>query len=570
MGLFVAAERRSMYSPRTLDVLFCPSLHTTNEAYGLAELFASDPIAKRLVLQLPLHTYVPVEALSLRWGSDPRLVRGWLRVNTDAVRRLGVHTKMFTAKKVKTKAIALGGPGSDPPESRRVGGVAAPAPLHAVSCVGPTAAGTKRVEAWSQKPAPPAESTSRKSARGAADQRAAWSSTRSPLDADPRRAQRRNDAAVAEGGGAEAHAGAGAALERSGPSSVAEPWRKHDAQGWHARYVQQHDLAREAVERFIDTQREYAAAVAARDEALQRETYAAERATRMGDALDVLNSECARLLALNAALTESADAAAVAADASLRSQVRSQTDSFFTTAAARNAALVSSNARLEAHVSRLESEKAALAAKYERVARLMPRGEWAPPSERAEEFGPQFWETAPGKKAGTTVSRPAWRAQTLLAAHKRYRNALFGVSGAKWELARLATSSSKAIELLFEFPRFRKVLKRILELAHKKEALSLDQLAAQWLAKARVGIGVGRLERLVHQMLEEYSVEKKKYVARSMDVNGVAVARFHLKMPRHYLDKGVPLVLSPPPRSLFRCFWGAREAHANGPRCVFR
>ena len=144
------------------------------------------------------------------------------------------------------------------------------------------------------------------------------------------------------------------------------------------------------------------------------------------------------------------------------------------------------------------------------------------------------------------------------------------MSGAKWELARLATSSSKAIELLFEFPRFRKVLKRILELAHKKEAMSLDQLAAQWLAKARVGIGVGRLERLVHQMLEEYSVEKKKYVARSMDVNGVAVARFHLKMSRHYLDKGVPLVFFFLPRSLFRCFWGAREAHANGPRCVFR
>ena len=251
--------------------------------------------------------------------------------------------------------------------------------------------------------------------------------------------------------------------------------------------------------------------MAARDEALQRETYAAERATRMGDALGVLKSERARLLAPNAALTERADAAAVAADASLRSHVRSQTDSFLTTAAARNAALVSANARLEAHVSRLESEEAALAAKYERVARLMPRDEWAPPSERAEEFGPQFWETAPGKKAGTAVSRPAWRARTLLAAQKRYRNALFGVSGAKWELARLATSSSKAIELLFEFPRFRKVLKRILELAHKKEALSLDQLAAQWLAKARVGIGVGRLERLVHQMLEEYSVEKKKY-----------------------------------------------------------
>ena len=101
--------------------------------------------------------------------------------------------------------------------------------------------------------------------------------------------------------------------------------------------MQQRDLAREAVEHFIDTQREYAAAVAARDEALQRETYAAERATRMGDALGVLKSERARLLAPNAALTERADAAAVAADASLRSQVRSQTDSFLTTAAARNA-----------------------------------------------------------------------------------------------------------------------------------------------------------------------------------------------------------------------------------------
>ena len=64
----------------------------------------------------------------------------------------------------------------------------------------------------------------------------------------------------------------------------------------------------------------------------------------------------------------------------------------------------------------------------------MPRGEWAPPSERAEEFGPQFWETAPGKKAGTAVSRPAWKARTLLAAHKRHRNALFGLSGTKWEL----------------------------------------------------------------------------------------------------------------------------------------
>ena len=71
-------------------------------------------------------------------------------------------------------------------------------------------------------------------------------------------------------------------------------------------------------------------------------------------------------------------------------------------------------------------------------------------------------------------------------------------------------------------------------------------------------------------MLEEYSVEKKKYVARSMNVNGVAVARFHLKMPRHYLDKGVPLAFFLLPRSSFRCFWGAREAHANGPQCVFR
>ena len=228
------------------------------QAYGLAELFASDPTAKRLVLQLPLNTYVPVEALSLRWGSDKRLVGEWLRANSDAVRRLGVHTKQFYEKKTRTKAIVLGGPNSDPPESRRVGGVAAPAPLHAVSCVGPTAANTKRVEAWSQKPAPPAESTSRKSARGAADQRAAWSSTLSPLDADPRPAQRRNDAVVADGGGVEAHAGAGAALEQSGPSSVAEPWRKHDAQDWHARYAQQHDLAREAVEGLADCRHRHA------------------------------------------------------------------------------------------------------------------------------------------------------------------------------------------------------------------------------------------------------------------------------------------------------------------------
>ena len=155
------------------------------QAYGLAELFASDPIAKRLVLQLPLHTYVSAEALSLWWGSDKRLMSKWLRADSDAVRRLGVHTKQFYENKTRTKAIALGSPNSDPPESRRVGGVAAPAPLHAVLCVGPTAAGTKRVEAWSQKPAPPAESTSLKSARGAADQRAAWSSARSPLDADP-------------------------------------------------------------------------------------------------------------------------------------------------------------------------------------------------------------------------------------------------------------------------------------------------------------------------------------------------------------------------------------------------
>ena len=47
-------------------------------------------------------------------------------------------------------------------------------------------------------------------------------------------------------------------------------------------------------------------------------------------------------------------------------------------------------------------------------------------------------------------------------------------------------------------------------------------------------------------MLEKYSVEKKKYVACSMGVNDVAVARFHLKMPRNYLDKGLPLVFVSP------------------------
>ena len=43
------------------------------QAYGLAELIATDPISKRLVLQLPLNIYVPVEALSLKWGSDKSL-----------------------------------------------------------------------------------------------------------------------------------------------------------------------------------------------------------------------------------------------------------------------------------------------------------------------------------------------------------------------------------------------------------------------------------------------------------------------------------------------------------------
>ena len=37
------------------------------QAYGLAELFATDPISKRLALQLRLNIYVPVEALSLQY-----------------------------------------------------------------------------------------------------------------------------------------------------------------------------------------------------------------------------------------------------------------------------------------------------------------------------------------------------------------------------------------------------------------------------------------------------------------------------------------------------------------------
>ena len=85
------------------------------QAHGLADLFTDDPTAKRLVLQVPLRTYVSVEQLSLLWGSDKSLVSNWLRWNPGSVRRLGVHTKTCYAKNVKTKAIALCGPGLEPP-----------------------------------------------------------------------------------------------------------------------------------------------------------------------------------------------------------------------------------------------------------------------------------------------------------------------------------------------------------------------------------------------------------------------------------------------------------------------
>ena len=62
------------YVVRTLDgsitvttFSLIPGPQAYGVAYGLAELFATDTIAKRLVLQLPLHTYVYVEALSLQW-----------------------------------------------------------------------------------------------------------------------------------------------------------------------------------------------------------------------------------------------------------------------------------------------------------------------------------------------------------------------------------------------------------------------------------------------------------------------------------------------------------------------
>ena len=59
-----------------------------SQAFGLADLFAADETAKQLVEKIPLYTYVPVENLSLKWGSDKNLVSDWLRAKHVSVRRL--------------------------------------------------------------------------------------------------------------------------------------------------------------------------------------------------------------------------------------------------------------------------------------------------------------------------------------------------------------------------------------------------------------------------------------------------------------------------------------------------
>lgn len=44
------------------------------QAFGLADMFAADQDAKRLVLQPQLNIYVPIKALVVQWGSDTQLV----------------------------------------------------------------------------------------------------------------------------------------------------------------------------------------------------------------------------------------------------------------------------------------------------------------------------------------------------------------------------------------------------------------------------------------------------------------------------------------------------------------